>query len=75
MKWLKKIVDGHGSERDFALKIGIDPARVWYWLNKGVKADSILAVLCKARKLSGMGWVEMGKILDEEYLAKHKDGK
>jgi transcriptional regulator with XRE-family HTH domain len=42
------------------------------WLEGSPKQRDFLAFICRLRKLTGLSWAKLGKMLDDEFLDKEK---
>jgi transcriptional regulator with XRE-family HTH domain len=69
VKFIKTIREQLGFTRyKLSRVLNIPTQSVDHWEEKGVAIKP--EVLCKLRKLGGLTWGEMGKMLDDEFLDK-----
>lgn len=67
MNLIKNIKKAAGcSTYRLARNVGISPSLMDYYLNRGTGVR--LDLLCRLRKTAGLSWVQLGKLLDDEFL-------
>lgn len=73
MKWVVDVVKKSGcrSQYAFAKRVGVSLQTVQYILGVTAKPTSRksmdLRLLCKLRKVSGLTWQQLGRLLDKEF--------